>query len=316
MLGAKAPSFCTDCGKKPTTREGKGGIIRTIDPFLKVCNECVPLPGNITTGAGGARRRTNEEDTATANDADPTKIIPEDILNKSGADLSGTDLYQIVTAAMHGTNQKIDKLDKDIQSKMLTLENKVKFLESEGAKKDEDIERLKHTVVSMQKALSSIDQEKRNVNAIISGLSENEIDIPGDHEQAARTLRDDACKVKYISKIMGTEMTENVLESIVISRIGNPRDGMDRMVKVTFLNTEDRNDFVKNSNKLKTASDLWKRVYVKNDQHPVYANENNRLRKKMGALRRDPNNANKTIALKDGKLTVNGNIVDHNLFFH
>ena len=316
MFGAKAPSFCTDCGRKPTAREVKGGVKRTIDPFLKICNECVPLPGNTIAGAGGARRRTNDEDAATANDSDPTKTIPEDILNKTGADLSGTDLYQIVTAAMHGTNQKIDKLDKDIQSKMITLENKVKILESERAKKDEDIERLKHTVVSMQKALSSIDQEKRNVNAIISGLSETEINVPGDQEQAAMTLRDDTSKVKYISKIMGSEMTENVLEGIVVSRIGNPRDGMDRMVKVTFLNTEDRNNFVKNSNKLKTASDLWKKVYVKKDQHPVYANENNRLRRKMGELRRDPTNADKTIALKDGKLTVDGNIVDHDLFFH
>ena len=91
---------------------------------------------------------------------------------------------------------------------------------------------------------------------------------------------------------------------------------MDRMIKVTFPNTEARNDFVKNSSKLKTASDLWKKVYVRKDQHPVYASENNRLRKKMGDLRRNPANANKVVALKDGKLTIDGNTVHHNLFFH
>ena len=115
---------------------------------------------------------------------------------------------------------------------------------------------------------------------------------------------------------MGNELSENSLGNIEISRIGRPREGMDRMIKVSFPNTEARNDFVKNSSKLKAASDLWKKVYVRKDQHPVYANENNRLRKKVGVLRRDPANANKDIALKDGKLTVDGHTVDHNLFFH
>ena len=134
------PSFCTECGKKRTVKEIKGGVKRTIDPFLKICNECIPLPGNTLTGAGGARRRDNDGDDATSNTLDPSQTIPEDILNKTGADLSATDLYQIVTAAMHGTNQKIDKLDKDIQNRMISLENRVKMLESEGEKKDEEIE--------------------------------------------------------------------------------------------------------------------------------------------------------------------------------
>ena len=310
------PSFCTECGRKPTVKEVKGGVKRTIDPFLKICNECVPLPGNIDVGEGGARRRTNEENVEGASAPDPLKTIPDDILNKTGANLSGTDLYKIVSAAMHETNQKIDKLDKDIQNKVTSLENRVNMLEAEGEKKDEDIEMLKHTVVSMQRALSSIDQDQRNINAIISGLTEGVINVPGDQDHAAVSLGDDTSKVKYINKIMGNEMNEAVLDNVEVSRIGRPRDGMDRMIKVTFANTEDRNEFVKNSIKIKSAQDIWKKVYVKKDQHPVYANENNRLRKKKKALGRDPANANKTITLKDGKLTVDGHTVDHNLFFH
>ena len=90
--------------------------------------------------------------------------MTDDILNKTGANLSGTDLYRIVSAAMHETNLKIDKLDKDIQNKVTLLENRVNMLEAEGEKKDEDIERLKHTVVNMQRALSSIDQDQRSIN--------------------------------------------------------------------------------------------------------------------------------------------------------
>ena len=307
------PSHCTECGKKQTQKENKDGFKRTIDPFLKVCNECVPLPGNLMTGEGGARRRNNDDDSATDNTANG---VPEEILNKTGVDLSGTDLYKIVTAAMHETNKKIDQLDKDIQNRIITLENRVKMLEKEGEKKDEDIEKLKHTVVSMQRALSSLDQDSRSMNAIISGLTEKVINIPGNQEQTPLALNDDVSKVRYVSRIMGNELSENSLDDIEIFRIGKPREGMERMIKVSFPNADARNEFVKNSSRLKTASDLWKNVYVRKDQHPVYASENNRLRKKMGTLRRDPANANKDIALKDGKLTVDGHTVDHNLFFH
>ena len=293
----------------------KGGTKRTIDPFFKICNECQPLPGNTLTGEGGARRRNDDNSDADTRVPDP-KGIPEDIMNKTGADLSATDLYRIVSAAMHETNVKIDKIDQDIQNKMASLENRVQILETEGEKKDEDIEQLKHTVISMQKALNSIDQNERSLNAVISGLKEGDIDVPGNQGSAAVKLRDDISKIKHICSIMDLEKDENYFKNIKISRIGKPRDGMNRMVKLTFLNMEDRNDFVKNSSKLKTATEAWKTVYVKKDQHPVYINENNRLRKKLGALRRDPVNAEKTITLKDGKLTVNGVVVDHNLFFH
>ena len=115
---------------------------------------------------------------------------------------------------------------------------------------------------------------------------------------------------------MGVMINDADLQKIKISRIGKPREGMNRVLKLTFLNMVDRDEFVKDSNKLKTAPEMWKKVYVKKDQHPVYLAENNRLRKKMETMRKDPNNAGKNVVIKDGKLTIDGNEVDHNLFFH
>ena len=113
--------FCSQCGRKPTTKEGKNGVKRTIDPLIKICNECEPSLSNTITGAGGAIRRTDSSHDNERTDA--SHMIPEEILNKTGADLSATDMYKIVSAAMHETNQKIDKLDEDIHNKMVTLEN-------------------------------------------------------------------------------------------------------------------------------------------------------------------------------------------------
>ena len=87
------------------------------------------------------------------------------------------------------------------------------------------------------------------------------------------------------------------------------------MVKIQFESMTVRDSFVKNAKKLKEAPETWKNVYVKKDQHPVYVSENNRLRVRMKKLQKLPENINKIIVIKDGKLTVNGTIVDENLFF-
>ena len=297
--------YCSICGKKDTGR-------RTVDPVTKTCSLCVPNLGNTATGDGGAiRRNTNTDDHI----SEATTDIPADILNKPGGELSATDIYKIVTSALAGTNNRIEQMDKGIQNKIGLLETRVKTLESEGDKKDEEIERLKHTVVNIQKALNSIDQGKRSTNAIISGLSEELIEITNEQNNKFE-LTDDIMKIKYISKIMGSEVNDNELQNIEVSRIGTIRDGMSRMIKLTFNDQGKRDAFVKNSSEMKKAPEQFKRVYIRKDQHPVYAAENNRLRKKMINLRKEEGNDQKTIMIKDGKLTIDGSVVDSNLFFH
>ena len=307
--------FCSNCGKKETEK-GRGGVKRTVDPVTRICNICVPNLANTSTGAGGAiRKGSNVGFEQTAKTQDPKDAIPADILNKPGGELSATDIYRIMTSALTGTNDRIDQIDKSIQNKIDLLETRVKTLETEGDKKDEEIERLKHTVVNMQKAVNSVDQGKRSTNAIISGLSEDTMEVADDQDNTIE-LEDDAQKIKYITKIMGNELNDNQLQNITITRIGNQRNGMNRMIKLTFINQKERDAFVKNSSQLKQAPDQFKKVYIRKDQHPVYIAENNRLRKKMTNLRKEDGNDQKTITIKDGKLTVDGTIVDSNLFFH
>ena len=58
------------------------------------------------------------------------------------------------------------------------------------------------------------------------------------------------------------------------------------------------------------------KVFVKKDQHPVYLEENKRLRKKVGELKRKQGYENKEIKIVDGQLLVDNVSVDRNLFFH
>ncbi len=303
--------FCTECGKAPTKHKtnSKGGN-RTINPITKVCNECEQRNnGDTSTGVGGAIRKDNANGAVI--DGDPEiPAIPEDIVNKPGSELSANDIYTIVTAAIQGTNKKIDDLKDNIQNKIVTLENKVKILENENEKKDEDINILKHTVVSMQKAFNSMDQGERSKNAVIQHLSEKDIY----ENESGINLTNDLDKIRQICKVMNCNLDEDSLNDV--SRIGKVREGVPRMLKLVFASMKDRDAFVKNSSRLKEAPEMWKKVYIKKDQHPVYVAENHRLRKKMVDLRKLPENKDKEILIKDGKLTVQGSVVDQNLFFH
>ena len=302
--------FCSVCGKQPTKNKTNKGGNRTINPVTKICNECEVNIGNTRTGEGGAKRRTNA---AAAGDDDVMESnIPEEIANKTGAELSANDIYTIVSSAIQGTNKKIDDLKNDVNGRIVTLENRVKMLETENEKKDDDINTLKHTVISMQRAFNSLDQGERSTKAVIQHLPEHNMDGTGEGER----LTNDLEKIQQICQFMEHHIQEQVLQNLKISRIGQERNGIPRMLKVEFADMKARDAFVKNSSKMKEAPEIWKKVYIKKDQHPVYVSENNRLRKKTSDLRKLPENAGKETFIKDGKLTINGSIVDQNLFFH
>ena len=308
--------YCTQCGKQPTKNKTNRGGNRTINPLTKICNECESNDGDTATGLGGAKRKDSISDgnanTCSEEQLDPFSTIPMDIVNKSGSDLSATDIYTIVTAAIQGTNSKIDELKEDVQKKIITLENRVKLLENENEKKDEDINILKHTVVSMQKAFNSIDQAERSTKAIIQHLPEK--DMEGNEPD--KKLKSDVEKIHQICKLMDYDLDIESIRNLEISRIGKEREGVSRMIKLVFANVKDRDAFVKNSSKLKGAPEIWSKIYIKKDQHPVYVAENNRLRKKMIDARKKPENKEKEIFIKDGKLQIDGVTIDQNLFFH
>ena len=100
------------------------------------------------------------------------------------------------------------------------------------------------------------------------------------------------------------------------SRIGQVKPGFNRVVKIVLADMDERDKFLKDTMKMKAASAPWNKVFVKKDQHPVYLEENKRLRKKVGELKRKQGYENKEIKIVDGQLLVDNVSVDRNLFFH
>ena len=81
-------------------------------------------------------------------------------------------------------------------------------------------------------------------------------------------------------------------------------------------NSGERDEFIKNTIKLKDAPEPWNKIYVKKDQHPVYLHENNRLRRRVATLKKTQGYENKEIKIIGGKLMVDNIVMDRNLFFH
>ena len=150
-----------------------------------------------------------------------------------------------------------------------------------------------------------MDGEKRSCNVIITGLSEadikisetsREVDLTTDYEKVIEILRIMECYRFTVERIMECYRftVERIMEcyrftvgrimEFEIKRLGKPREGYNRALRVILPATEYRVEFLKNSKMLKDASDIWKKVYVKKDLHPVYVAENTRLRKEYYTL--------------------------------
>ena len=114
---------------------------------------------------------------------------------------------------------------------------------------------------------------------------------------------------------MVVNLKDDDIEKFVIERIGRPRNGYNRVIKVKLASTKERNDFIQNAKILKTLNEPWKNIFIKKDLHPVYITENNRIRKKYCQLKEDPENVGKEIKIENGVITFNQEAVDRNTFF-
>ena len=87
-------------------------------------------------------------------------------------------------------------------------------------------------------------------------------------------LSGDKMKIIHLIKIMEIDyFTDEHINNLEISRIGKERENYNRLVKITMQSIQERDELLKNSNKLKNATEIWKKVYIKKDQHPVYVAE-------------------------------------------
>ena len=232
-------------------------------------------------------------------------------MNKPISELTVADIIQINQISNDPIRQQLNSIETEMKKKIQTLDNRVNLLEKRNSTMDEENEVLRKTVSNMQKCLNKVDSAVRNKNVIITGLPEGEIPID---EHSSKTT--DSEKVKFILGITGNTHFDGRMENLEITRIGEVKAGFNRVMKIVLADMDERDKFLKDTMKMKDAPAPWNKVFVKKDQHPVYLEENKRLRKKVGELKRKQGYENKEIKIVDGKLLVDNVPIDRNLFFH
>ena len=88
-----------------------------------------------------------------------------------------------------------------------------------------------------------------------------------------------------------------------------------RKIKIKMPSKASRDAILRKTKDLKEAAEPWKHVYVQSDKHPVVLQEEARLRNKRKTLKSLDENKDKDVTMVKGKLMVNAEEVDHNMFF-
>ena len=234
------------------------------------------------------------------------------LLDKPINELTVADIIQINLISNEPMRQQLTTLENDFRKKFQSMEDRMNIMCKEKAKLEEENSGLKNVVVNMQKSLSKIDSGVRMKNVIITGLPEGEMQS----DDGSKIFRSDHDKIKWMLAGMENSSFDEEIDELDVSRLGEAKPGYNRVIKITLPSVERRDEFLKNTSKMKEAPSPWNKVFIKKDQHPVYIAENNRLRTKANELKKKAGYENKEIKIYNGKVLVDNVVVDKNMFFH
>ena len=245
---------------------------------------------------------------------DPLKDLD---LTKPLKNINLGELVDIFKALMNPIEQKLEVISKRTISK----DAKIALLEANLKEKDTTIATMTDIIVNMQSSLNRIDANMRNTNIIVAGLHEGDIkdddvgELKGEKKKIERLLKVMDVEAKVLAGIDYTLWIDYYVLTTTYeyTRIGQIKDNATRLVKVNVQSKETRDKILEKAPSLKDKNELWKKVYVKKDVHPVYSKETSRIYKKMKLLKEK--NPEKEVKIFEGKLMMDGKVIDKNLFF-
>ena len=192
------------------------------------CSGCLPR-GNASTQSGDIA----EADVATLNSLTP--IDGDKLVNE----LNVNELVSLINKTIEPVRDSLAAIKSDLEKKMKSYDNKIMLLEAESKKKQERIDTLESTIVEMQKFINKIDQEDRKSNIIVTGLSEEPVIPSRNTDDEAAPLTNDTDKVKALIASITQNEQFNV-GAWDISRIGRPREGSNRAIKIVTTSIDEK----------------------------------------------------------------------------
>ena len=230
-------------------------------------------------------------------------------INPPISEINTEQLTTIINNCINPLKTEIQSLRDTFTIKMKTIEDKMTLIQSENNQLKEETAILTDIIVNMQSSLNKIDGDGRANNLIISKIPEGKMTVHNEIDS-----EDDKVKINHLLSKLELE-DESIIENIEINRLGQPKPGVSRLIKVKLQSSADRNKILENTKILKNLQEPWSNIYINKDLHPVYSKQNKRLRDKMAKIKMEPQNRGKNIRIVKGKLMVDDNVVDKNPFF-
>ena len=241
------------------------------------CNLCSVCFNDANKGQ--VKRKTSNEPIIPSSNENPTNLLENLKIDpkQKASDITIEQQLNLFQLMLKPIENKIADLSENFENKITSLEKRIELLEKEDQIKDEKITVLTTIVTNMQRALNSIDSKDRQNNLIVSGLTENVMEL-----NDGNLLTDDSEKINYLLNRLGIEKE---IHGFTTLRIGKETIQKRRMLKLIVKDNKSREVIMKNSFKLKDCEEPFSKVFINRDNHPVYQKEHMRLRKKFRELK-------------------------------
>lgn len=213
-------------------------------------------------------------------------------------------LDDVKTLIQLSENRIISKLE-SIVSRIDKLDEKIDRVKAEQIRLDLEVEKVKQVVVAQQQTIEAHEAEKRQLNLIFSGVPEADVLISDD-----QCLSGDAGKVGFLCQEISSDFDGAAVESC--SRLGKPRAGHNRLLKVKFARLSARDKILYSQKRIREnpkCASSFGRIFVNKDSSPLMRKEEKRLRDVMFQEKQKASPDTKFF-IKSGKLFRNNDVID------
>ena len=216
-------------------------------------------------------------------------------------------------------NPIIDEDTATVSNLLSSILAEVQQLRTERADLKKEIDQLKSDNVSLieavnqhQRFLESIDSEKRACNLIITGVPETPFTDPDSPADSPVPVDTDSEKVDIILRKIGHKADVKVKDVVRLGKPRNTSDARPRPLKIVTASPTQRKSALDDTKKLKDAGEIFKKIYVSKDIHPVVRKELNRIRKAEHEEKQKPENRGRVVKYDYATrcLSVDGTVID------
>lgn len=194
--------------------------------------------------------------------------------------------------------------------KLTTIETALSSVQSECARIDNEILKVKEVIYNQQVQIEKNEQRLRSNNIIVHNIPETNVST------ASVQLKDDSEKLRFLCR--SADININKDDVISTRRLGKRSSGKSRPLKIELRNRDQKYEFLNKRRHIITNQELQRcfesRIFVNPDNSFLVQKEEYRLRERLKRLKAEEPNL--SCYIRSGTLYQEGKMIDKIDFRH